>query len=135
MGPKGAGLQYLYRDALEVGWACRGGEVVDLVELSWKVYGSADIVVYVLEACLAGEKRSHVLEYARTEVVHADDLVAFGEEPLAEVAPDETSPSRNHRPRPSGSRASPCHSHVRSPCTGALPPVRLQHRGRYGRPR
>src|SRR5215207_4499819 len=103
---KCAALEYLYGDAHEVGWARGGGEMVDLVELSGKVY-------------------------VDTDVVDADDLIALGEEPLAEVTADEPSPSRNQCPRPS----SLYHSHVRSPCIGALLPVRRSHRGHYGRPR
>jgi hypothetical protein len=83
-----------------------------------------DVVVYDLEVRLANQKRLHVLEDASTEVVHADDLVAFKEEPLAEVAPDETRPSRNQRPRPSGSGPSHCHSLVRNPCTTVLLPLK-----------
>src|ERR671913_1228811 len=128
---KCAALEYLYRDAHEVGWARGGGEMVDFVELSGKVYVDTDVVFYILEICFAGQEGGHVLEDARTEVVDADDLIALGEEPLAEVTADEPSPSRNQCPRPS----SPCHSHVRSLCIGALLPVRPSHRGHYGRPR
>ena len=54
MGTQGADLEYLYRDAPEVGRARRGGEMVDLIELSGNVYVGADVVVYVLEVRLAG---------------------------------------------------------------------------------
>src|SRR5829696_7970193 len=109
--------------------------MVDLVELSGNVVVGADVVVYELEVRLAVQEWGHVLDDARYEVVYIDDLIALGEEPLAEVAPDEARPSRNQRPRPSGRWPSSCHSHVRSPCTGVLLPVRRPHRGRYGRPR
>src|ERR687894_1406206 len=139
-GPPGAGkseavvscqcaaLEYLYRDTHEVGWARGGGEMIDLVELSGKVYVGTDVVFYILEICFACQEGGHVLEDARTEVVDADDLIALGEEPLAEVRADETSPSRNQCPRPSSRWPRPCHSHVRSPCTGALLPVRPSRR-------
>src|SRR5215212_12182922 len=135
VGTQCAGPEYLYGDASEIGRARGGGEMVDFVELAGNVYVDTDVVVYVLEVRLARQERGYILERASTEVVHAGDLVALEEEPLAEVAPYETRPSRNQRPRHYGGRPSPCHGHVRSPCTGVLPPVRLQHRGRYGRPR
>src|SRR5918994_4765663 len=94
---KCAALEYLYRDAHEVGWARGGGEMVDLVELSGKVYVDTDVVFYILEIWFAGQEGGHVLDEASTEVVHADHLIALAEEPLAEMAPDETRPSRNQR--------------------------------------
>ena len=109
--------------------------MVDLVELSGNVDVGADVVVYELEVRLAVQEWGHVLDDARCEVVYTNDLIALGEEPLAEVAPDETSPSRNQRPQPSGPWPSHCHSLVRNPCTTVLLPWRRQHRGRYGRPR
>ena len=66
--------------------------MVDLVELSGKVYVDTHVVVYVLEVRLVGQERGHVLEDARAEVVYTDDFVALGHEPLAEVATDEASP-------------------------------------------
>src|ERR671916_2215518 len=119
VGTQRAALEYLYRDAHEVGWARGGGEMVDLVELSGKVYVDTDVVFYILEICFAGQEGGHVLEDARREVVDADDLIAFAEEPLAEVRADEPSSSRNQCPR----RTSLFHGHVRSPCTVALLPV------------
>src|ERR671910_1463121 len=127
---KCADLEYLYRDAHEVGWARGGGEMVEFVELSGKVYVDTDVVFYILESCFAGQEGGHVLEDSRTEVVDADDLIALREEPLAEVRADEPSSSRNQCPR----RSSSFHGHVRSPCIGALLPVRPSHLGRYGRP-
>jgi hypothetical protein len=47
-------------------------------------------VVYVLEVCLAFEV-GHVLKGASPEIIHTHYVVAFREEPLAEVAPKESS--------------------------------------------
>jgi hypothetical protein len=52
VGTKRAGLEYLNRDAPEVGRTCSGGEMVDLIELSGNVNVGAHIVVYVLEVWL-----------------------------------------------------------------------------------
>jgi hypothetical protein len=49
VGTKGATLEYLYRDAHEVGWARGGGEMVEFIELSGKVYVDTDVVFYILE--------------------------------------------------------------------------------------
>ena len=54
-------------------------------------------MVCVLEVCLAFEV-GHVLKGAGPEVIHAHYVVAFGEEPLAEVAPKKSSTPRNQRP-------------------------------------
>jgi hypothetical protein len=135
VGTQGAGPKYFYGDAPEVGRARRRGEVVDLVELSGNVYVGTDVVLYVLKVRLAGERGRHVLENTRTEVVYADDLVSFGEEPLAEVAADETSSASDQCPRSSGPWPSPGHSRVRTPYTGAQPSVQRPHQERYGRPR
>src|SRR5918999_1436620 len=116
---KCAALEYLYRDAHEVRWARGGGEMVEFVELSGKVYVDTDVVLYVVEVRFAGQQRCYIFECSSTEVVDADDLIAFGEEPLAEVAPDEPSSSRNQRPRPFLGYGL---SHVRSPCSGCLRP-------------
>jgi hypothetical protein len=91
--------------------------MVNLVERFGEVYVDTDVVVYVLEVRLASQERGDVPEDSSTEVVHADYAIALGEEPLAEVAPDETRPSRNKRPRPSGSGPSHWHSLVRNPGT------------------
>ena len=109
--------------------------MVDLVELSGSDHVGTDVVLYVLKVRLAGEEGSYVFEDASTEVVHADDLVALGEEPLAEVAADETGCAGDQRPQSSGPWPSPCHIHVRIPCRGVLPPGRPKHRARSGRPR
>ena len=47
-------------------------------------------MVYVLEVCLAFEV-GYVLKGAGPEVIHTHYVVAFREEPLAEVAPKESS--------------------------------------------
>jgi hypothetical protein len=52
MGAQRAGLENLYGNAPEVGRACSGGEMVDLIELSGNVNVGAHIVVYVLEVWL-----------------------------------------------------------------------------------
>ena len=54
-------------------------------------------MVCVLEVCLAFEV-GRVLKGAGSEIVHAHYAVAFDEEPLAEVTPQESRPSRNQRP-------------------------------------
>ena len=75
----------------------------DLLELSGNVYIGTYVVLYVLEVRLVGQERGHVCKPAGNQVVHADDLVTLCEEPLAEMTPDESGPSCNQRPRPSGS--------------------------------
>src|SRR5215218_8047655 len=79
---------------LEVRRACRGGEVVDLVEIPWTIYVCGDVVLSVLKARRA-YKVSHVLERAGAEIVHADHPITFKEEPLAQVAPHEPRPPPN----------------------------------------
>ncbi len=71
--------------------------MVDLVELAGDVYVGGYVVVCVLEVGFALQV-CHVLERAGPEVVHAHHAVAFREEPLAEVAPQEARTPRNERP-------------------------------------
>ena len=123
VGALGAGLEYLDGDAPEVGRARCGGEMEDLLELSGNVYMGAYVVLYVLEVRLVGQERGHVCKPAGNQVVHADDLVTLCEEPLAEMTPDESGPSCNQRPRPSGSVPRRRHGHLRT-CPGRSACVR-----------
>jgi hypothetical protein len=66
---------------------------VDLVQFSEHIYVGANIVVEVFEGCLF--EMSCVLQGAGSEVVHAQHMIALGEEPLAEVATRESGTARH----------------------------------------
>jgi hypothetical protein len=70
------------------------GEVVALVELIGDAYVGGDVVACVLEVRLVRQVR-YVLGGAGSQGVHTEYVVAFREELLAEVAPQESGSPRN----------------------------------------
>jgi hypothetical protein len=65
VGTQCASLEYLYRDAPEVGWAGGGGEMVDLLEFSGKVYVDSYVVVYIRKIRVADQEGA---TFSRTPV-------------------------------------------------------------------
>lgn len=82
-------FQGLYGHLQVIDRAGRRGEMQDIVQFARYVDKLGDIVVVVLEVFLL-KQVFDVVEAAGEQVVHADDLVAFGEKAVAEVRADET---------------------------------------------
>jgi hypothetical protein len=68
----------------------RAGQVVDLVDFD--VEGEGDIVTKDLEVGVRDEVE-HVLFGSGVEIVHADHVVAFGEQAFAKVGAQEARPA------------------------------------------
>ena len=78
--PVDTGLNRSHRVVLIVDGRCRAGEVEDLI--NFNVKRERDVVAYQLEFRLPDKMRD-VSSSSRTEIVHAQDLVSFVEEPIA----------------------------------------------------
>jgi hypothetical protein len=86
IAPMTPGLRGLHRIELVVQRGGRAGEVVDLVHLH--VQREGDVVPQQLE----GRMRQEVLDVAPCageEVIDAKDFAALGQQPLAQVGPEE----------------------------------------------
>ena len=88
VGAMSADFQRLNRHLQVVDRAGRAGKMQDVIELSRYVDELGDVVVVILEV-LFFEQVFDIIEAAGEQVVHADDLVAFGEKAVAEVGAEK----------------------------------------------
>jgi hypothetical protein len=88
-----AGLGGLHRVELVVDRRGRAGQVVDLVDLH--VEREGDVVAHQLEVRVA-EQVDDVVLGAGEEVVHAEHVVAVGDQALAEVRAEEAGAAGDH---------------------------------------
>jgi hypothetical protein len=74
---------------------CRAGQVVDLID--FEVDGVGDVVTDAFEMVVP-EKMADVVLAAREKIVEAQDVLSFGEKPLAEVRSEETGAAGDENP-------------------------------------
>src|SRR5918997_2844128 len=101
--------------------------MVNLVEIAGAVYVGRYVVVDVLELCLVLQT-GNVLQRAGPQMVHADHPVVLREEPIAEMAPEESGPARYQRLMLFSL------SHAQSPYSECRRPSPRKGRERCGRP-
>ena len=110
--PQGADLQGMDRVLEVVARRCRRGEMEDPVDPAVHVEVVRDVVALVAEP-LVGQRADEVVRVAGEQGVEAEDLPALGQEPLAEMGPEEARAAGHDRSRHlSGSRRPrvPCRS-------------------------